>query len=83
MDIEVWFGQGDDDPIGPIEAKFLEEFPNGEVRFLITDAGFLDHVGWKEPVEFTYGRLPANRFVRYDAYAWCPRGTGGPSTKWW
>lgn len=83
MDIEVWYGDGDTNPLGPIEAKLIELLPNGEARFLITDKDWLDHTGFDEPVEFTYGRLPANRFVRYDAYCWCPKGEGGASTKWW
>lgn len=82
MEIEVWFGQGDTRPVGPIEATFLAH-EGDEVRFLITDAGWLDHVGWDEPVEFTYGRLPATYFVSYDAYAWCPKGEGPRPSKWW
>jgi len=83
MEIEVWYGAGDRNPVGPIEATLLEELPNGEVRFNITDKGWLDHVGWDEPPEFTYGRLPDTHFVHNDAYAWCPKGTGGEPTKWW
>jgi hypothetical protein len=69
-DIEVWFGTGGGYLAGPIEATCVEELPNGEVRFFITDRG------WDDPVEFTYPRLRPDFFVRYDAYAWCPKGEG-------
>lgn len=89
MEIEVWFGCGDGYIAGPIEATLVEERPNGEVKFRITDKGFRDHVGWEdhEIIEFTYPRLRPDHYVRYDAYAWCPKGEGPqPSvhvTKWW
>jgi hypothetical protein len=88
-DIEVWFGTGDGHIAGPIEANFVEECSNGEVKFQITDPGFREHVGWEddEVVEFTYPRLRPDNYVRYDAYAWCPKGEGPqPSSsvgKWW
>jgi hypothetical protein len=88
MEIEVWFGTGEGCIVGPIEAKALEELPNGEVRFSITDPGWLDWVGWDEPVEFTYPRLRPDGRVGYDAYVWCPKGEGPKAswrvqTKWW
>lgn len=83
MEIEVWFGSGDGFIVGPIEALLVATLPNGEIRFRITDPGWLDHVGWDEPPEFTYGPLPANHYVGYDRYAWCVKGAGPPATKWW
>lgn len=87
LEIEVWFGSGDGFIVGPIEAKLVEMHANlDDVRFLITDKGWLDHVGWDEdePVEFTFPRLRADHYVGYDAYAWCPKGEGPKiPTKWW
>jgi hypothetical protein len=81
--IHVWYGDGDHNPLGPIEAELLETLPNGDARFRITDPDWLRHVGWDEPVEFTYGRLLGSRYVHYDAYAWCPVGEGGEGDPWW
>jgi hypothetical protein len=85
LDIEVWFGAGDGHIIGPIEATLVEMHANlNDVRFLITDKGWLGHVGWDEPVEFTYPHLRSDHYVGYDAYAWCAKGEGPQSpTKWW
>ncbi len=82
MEIEVWYGDGDRMPSGPIEAELVEELEGGEARFMITDSRWLEECGFDGPVEFTYGRLPPDRFVHRDAYAWCLKGEGGPSTRW-
>ncbi len=90
MEIEVWFGTGEGCITGPIEAAVLEELPNGEIKFSITDAGWRDHVGWDEDetVEFTYPRLRPDNRIGYDAYAWCLKGEGPVGhnhvdPKWW
>lgn len=81
MEIEVWYGCGDRMPVGPIEAEFVRDEGGGEVRFRIVDRVWLEECGWDEPVEFTYGRLREDRWVGNDAFAWCPKGEGGPSTR--
>ena len=83
MNIEVWFGDGDYNPIGPIEAELVSDLGNGEAEIRITDKGWLNHVGFDEPWEYTCKRLPANHFVCYDDYAWCPVGEGGAGNPWW
>lgn len=84
--IHVWYGDGDCDPLGPIEAELIRQLPNGEVEFLITDAQWLDHTGMDDPAYpavFTYGPLDRSRFVSRDAYAWCKVGEGGKENRWW
>jgi hypothetical protein len=81
--IEVWFGDSDRNPIGPIEGKLIEI--NGQTaKIEITDKFWLDNMGWDdEPYTYTCSYLPADKFVRYDDYAWCYLHEGGPANKWW
>jgi hypothetical protein len=84
VEIDVWYGGGGPVAIGPIAAECIEEMPDGRVHFRITDTvWWKDNVGYDGPPTFTYERLRADGFVRYDAYAWCPKGMGPAPTKWW
>lgn len=83
MDIEVWYGDSNTQPIGPIAGKLISE--NGrEAKIQITDKFWLDEMGWDdEPYFYTCNLLPENFYVSYDDYAWAPIGSGCPSNKWW
>ncbi len=81
--IEVWYGDSNTNPIGPIEGRLISQ--NGsEAEIEITDSFWLDNMGWEgEPYYYTCNRLPYNRYVSYDDYAWSPVGEGGEENKWW
>lgn len=74
LEIELWFGAGDFQIVGPLEARILRVEENGLLRALITDKDWLARMGREEPLDVLAGRLPANRAVWYDDYAWCPKG---------
>ena len=72
--VDAWFGDGDTDPVGPLEAYLVTLKSDETGTLLITDRDWLDRMAWDEPW-FTYTdapRLPDNRFVSYDGYAWAP-----------
>jgi hypothetical protein len=87
--IEVWYGDGDSYPLGPIEAVVVDECPHvGLTRKVIriTDKFWLEHIGWDahdKDYDYECDRIPASHFVRYDDYVWCPPGAGPQPTKWW
>jgi len=85
-EIDVWYGLGDSDPVGPLEATLVKLLPNGQAEFLIIDEGWLDHVGYDEPFKYTARRRYSDGFVGNDGYAWTPKEDHSEEVKanmWW
>lgn len=84
-DIDVWYGDGDRSPLGPIKGILLKLNPNGPSEIQVTDKIWLDQMGLEEDYKYivTYNKLPDDYFVSYDAYAWCYPGECSLNTKWW
>lgn len=74
FEVDIWYGDGDCDPIGPLQGKAYR-MPDESITLEITDADWLDNMGWKPLIDgsYTYSKAPPlgpSRFVRYDGYAW-------------
>jgi hypothetical protein len=85
-EIDVWYGLGDSDPVGPLEATLVNLLPNGQAEFLITDEGWLDHIGEDEPLTYTARRRYSDGFVGNDDYSWTPKEEHSEEVKtnmWW
>lgn len=86
FDIEVWYGDGDCNSIGPIQAEMIgfvdyKQLCKGELKCRITDQFWLDETGFD--FEFSCQQLRHDRLVGRDSYAWCFVGQGGKPNKWW
>ena len=85
--VDLWYGDGDRNPLGPIESVLVEQRPHagpGVALIKVLDPTWLDHMGIDDgDFQYECGRLPPDHFVSRDDYAWSPKGEGAPSTKWW
>lgn len=84
-EVDMWFGDNDTQPLGPIKAILIEHLADGESKIQITDPFWKDHVGYDEDEDYFYtcNKLPSNNYVRYDDYCWSYPGECTLNTKWW
>lgn len=84
IEIDIWYGDGDRMPLGPIKGLLLVLNPNGDSLIQVIDKDWLEQIGMEDKEYIvTYGKLPDDCFVSYDAYAWCYPGECKLNTKWW
>ncbi len=69
-EIDVWYGDSDRSPCGPIKGLLIEHNPIGKSKIEIVDKEWLDDMGWDEQYFYTCNHLPGDYFVSYDDYAW-------------
>lgn len=77
-EIDIYSGNGDEYPVGPINGQLIELLPDGKAKFEITDKDWLEHMGWQEmycgPYEYKAKYLSIKPIVSYDDYGWCEKG---------
>ena len=83
MKIDVWYGDSDSNPTGPISGLLIEHNPNGLSKIEITDRVWLDNMGFDSSYFYTCKHLPDDHYVSYDDYAWSYLGECILNNKWW
>jgi len=72
MTIDVWYGDGSQYPVGPLQGELIHIINNFSLaKIRITDEKWLDMLSFDD-YECECLELPLNHHVRYDAYAWSP-----------
>jgi hypothetical protein len=69
-EVDVWYGDSNTSPFGPIKGVLIEENLFGYSKVEIVDEKWLDEMGWEGEYIAECERLPNNFYVSYDAYAW-------------
>lgn len=83
--VHAWYGDGDINPTGPLEAELVEVGLYAEANIRIIDSWWLGNIGNGENdlLQCQCRKLPSNNYVSRDAYAWCYIGECNLNTRWW
>lgn len=81
--IDIWYGDSNTNPAGPIAGELIKYDPNGRSEIKITDRGWLDNMGWDGDYFYTCRKLPGDYYVSYDDYCWSYPGECDIKNKWW
>lgn len=82
-EIDIWYGDSNTNPTGPIKGRLIEYNPTGRSKIEIIDEGWLDNMGWEGTYDYECNHLPDNWYVSYDDYAWSYPGECTLQNRWW